>query len=152
MATSTHQSTYVSLLGRACRDGDSKWVRRRLNKFFGDDVDQRSGKFLFTPLLFALRKGHLNIAWLLMREGADVTLKDSHGHNLIHISIISEKVDVTLWAIDHGAAKGVGVNDQTDRGGTPLMLSVKLGTIGICTLLLSKGSDPSILDISGGGG
>ena len=69
-----------------------------------------------------------------MREGADATLKNSGGFNLIHFSIESKQVAVILWAIDQGAAKGVGVNDQNDDGGTPLMTSVQLGTIDICTL------------------
>ena len=52
---------------------------------FGDDINQRSGEYLFTPLMYALENGHLNVARLLVREGADVTLKSSRGCNLIHL-------------------------------------------------------------------
>jgi len=111
---------------------------------FGDDINQRSDKYLATPLMHALANGHLNVARLLVREGADVTLKDSEGRNIIHSSIFSKQVAVTLWAIEQGVVKGVGFNDQNNHGATPLMVSAQNGTIDNCTLLLSKGSDPSI--------
>ena len=142
-SSSASAGNEISLLCQAVKDGDSKKVRRRLSKLIGDDVNQRSGLDLMTPLMYALYEGHLHIARLLMREGADVTLKDSRGYNLIYFSIDTKQVAVILWAIEQGAAKGVGVNDQTDLGMTPVMLSVKDGTIDICNILLSKGSDPS---------
>jgi len=143
MASSASTETDLSLLCQAVAAGDSKRVRRRLS-MFGDDINQRSDKYLATPLMHALANGHLNVARLLVREGADVTLKDSEGRNIIHSSIYSRQVALTLWAIEQCAAKGVGVNDQDNKGWTSLMLSVNRGTIDICTLLLSKGSDPSI--------
>ena len=108
---------------------------------------------MLTPLMLALKSNHLYIARLLLREGADVTLKDSFGDNLIHISVESKKVAVIFWAIENEqvAASGVGVNDQRDGGETPLMLSVRHGTIDIYTLLLTKGSDPSIGNNDGEG-
>ena len=115
MTTSTPTvTTDLSRLSQAVQDGDSKRVKRRLSKLFGDNINQGSGKYLWTPLMWALGYGHLHIARLLMREWADVTLKTSRGGNSIHASIKSKQVGVTLWAMEQCAAKGVGINDQDD--------------------------------------
>ena len=90
----------ISLLSQAVICGDSNRARRRLSKLFGDDVNQRRGEerrgeerralVHAVDVRFGVR--HLNIARLLMREGADVTLKDSGGFNLIHSAIISSRL------------------------------------------------------------
>ena len=59
---------------------------------FGDDINQGSSKGLWTPLMFALAEGLLNVARLLVREGTDVTLKNSLGRNIIYSSIYSKQV------------------------------------------------------------
>ena len=75
---------------------------------FGDDINQGSSKDLWTPLIFALAEGLLNVARLLVREGADVALKDSVEWNIIHISIQSEKVN----PMDHRAVRCEGCGSQ----------------------------------------
>ena len=75
---------------------------------FGDDINQGSSKDLWTPLMFALAEGLLNVARLLVREGADVALKDSVEWNIIHISIQSEKVN----PMGHRAVRCEGCGSQ----------------------------------------
>ena len=67
-----------------------------------------------TPFIYALKDGNLYMARLLMREGADVTLKTSDGCNLIYTYIGSQQVAVKVGD-RKGRCKGEGVNDQEQQ-------------------------------------
>ena len=53
-----------------------------------------------TPLHLAAINGHENLALLLIRSGASLTLKNSAGHNALVIAIMNGKRDVVEAIID----------------------------------------------------
>ena len=53
-----------------------------------------------TPLHLAAINGHENLALLLIRSGASLTLKNSAGHNALVIAIMNGKKDVVEAIID----------------------------------------------------
>ena len=69
-----------------------------------------------TPLLVAVSKNKINIAFKLLAKGADATLADSSGQTPLHRAVIKSCEDLIEALIKHGA----DVNAQDRLGDTPL--------------------------------
>jgi len=83
----------------------------------GAVVDQKGGTLMSTPLHWAVRQGHLAMAVLLMRHGADPALEDLEGCSALHLAAQFGHSSIVAYLI----AKGMDV-DLIDRNGmTPLM-------------------------------
>ena len=75
-----------------------------------------------TPLHLAAINGHENLALLLIRSGASLTLKNSAGHNALVIAIMNGKRDVVEAIIDsdHWQVSTSFLNTEDGVGLTPL--------------------------------
>ena len=62
----------------AARDGNIEAVKQHIAA--GTDVSARHNMGRHTPLYFAVFKGHMEIAELLIANGADVNAKDDNGN------------------------------------------------------------------------
>ncbi|XP_053209790.1 rabankyrin-5-like [Panonychus citri] len=98
-----------------------------------------------TPLSMAIRLKLLDIAQLLIDEGANVNIKDSTGFTLLHKAIINEDSRGALFLLNHGA----DINLCTPTGETPLQLVVKHQLESVLIDLCSKGADVNTLDENG---
>ncbi|XP_015790666.1 rabankyrin-5-like [Tetranychus urticae] len=98
-----------------------------------------------TPLSIAIRLKLLDIAQLLIDEGANVNIKDSTGYTLLHKAIINEDSRGALFLLNHGA----DINLSTPNGETPLQLVVKHQLESVLIDLCSKGADVNTLDENG---
>jgi hypothetical protein len=78
-----------------------------------------------TPLLAALRGGHLDIAELLYEAGADLGLRNGNDMTLLHAASADGLVDVAKWLFDNG----VSLNSQQDNHGTPFHLGMVNGPL-----------------------
>jgi ankyrin repeat protein len=67
----------------------------------------------------ALHRGHLDIAELLYRAGADLGIRNNSNMTLLHAASLRRSADVVRWLFDHG----VGENPQQDSDETPLHLA-----------------------------
>ena len=83
---------------------------------------------------------------LLVREGADVNLKDHNGVTPLHPAIArSGSIDCTLPLVSAGA----DVNAKCHKGETPLIKAARLGKLQEIELLLEKGANVNAFDFFG---
>lgn len=126
----------------------------------GVDVDQRNFTDE-TPLLCALRAGHVDIARTLLKRGADPTLATILGETpLHHIAFLEADAvpDTLQLLLEHGAgidAVSSGTEASTFFSeeeflyetrafyGTPLMWAVQARRIDVVRELLQHGADPT---------
>ncbi|KAL7992253.1 hypothetical protein Chor_016509, partial [Crotalus horridus] len=96
--------------------------RLDLVKYFiskGAVVDQLGGDLNSTPLHWAIRQGHLSMAILLLKYGADPTLIDGEGYSSLHLAVLFQHMPIIAYLI----SKGQSVDTTDLNGYTPLMLS-----------------------------
>ncbi|KAL5007408.1 hypothetical protein ScPMuIL_016214 [Solemya velum] len=72
----------------AARDGDydrlENFLQRSSNAFISIDVkDKQTGN---TPLIWAAKRGHFKIAQLLLKHGADITLRNYEGQTAVQVA------------------------------------------------------------------
>ena len=83
---------------------------------------------------------------LLVREGADVNLKDHNGLTPLHSAIArSWNIDCTLPLVSAGA----DVNAKCDKGETPLIKAARLGKLQEIEFLLENGANVNVFDFFG---
>ncbi|XP_074596039.1 rabankyrin-5 [Brevipalpus obovatus] len=110
----------------------------RLNLDIKDSNDE-------TPLSIALRLKLLDIAQLLIDEGADPNVQDSNGYTLLHKAIMSGDSRGALFLLNHGA----DISLSTPKSETPLQLAVNHELESVLIDLCSKGADVNTLDVNG---
>jgi HEAT repeat protein len=125
----------------AAKSGDLEKVKALLK----DNPDLVSSKdsYGYTPLYYAARYGHKDVAQLLLANHAEVNAKDNYGLTPLH------------WAMDHKdiaellLAKGADVNSKTIDGRTPLHIAAQHGSKNVVELLLAKHADVNANDDNG---
>ena len=98
----------------AARDGNIEAVKQHLAA--GTDVDEKGGMTKYTPLQEASRKGHKEVAELLIAKGADVNAKNDFGVTPLHYAADYGQREI----IDLLITKGADVNATDFIGMTPL--------------------------------
>lgn len=98
-----------------------------------------------TPLSIALRLKLLDIAQILIDEGANMNIKDSEGYSMLHRAIMNSDSRGALFLLNHGA----DINVCTPKNETPLQLAVNYQLESVLIDLCSKGADVNTLDSSG---
>eukprot|EP00123_Amoebidium_parasiticum_P000884 comp118012_c0_seq1/m.48975 comp118012_c0_seq1/g.48975 ORF comp118012_c0_seq1/g.48975 comp118012_c0_seq1/m.48975 type:complete len:592 (-) comp118012_c0_seq1:176-1951(-) len=81
------------------------------------NVDIIGGDLRGTPLHWAVREGHLQVAVVLISNGASLTKEDSQGFSALHLAAQYGHASTCLYLISKGA--DVNRNDPEQR--TPLM-------------------------------
>ena len=98
----------------------------------------------FTPLTLACSRGHLKVAQILHGSGASLTRKASGGLNCLHCAAIRGREEVVSWLL----SQGVGINEPSDAGMTPLMFALKFakkkGDFAATRLLIERGANLSL--------
>ncbi|XP_012279856.1 palmitoyltransferase Hip14 isoform X1 [Orussus abietinus] len=120
--------------------------RREIVKYLiakGAVVDAIGGELASTPLHWATRQGHLSTVVILMRAGADPTLRDSEGFSCIHLAAQFGHTAIVAYLV----AKGVNPNMPDRSAMTPLMWSAyKVNSLDPTRLLLTLGASHSLTD------
>ena len=98
----------------AARDGNIEAVKQHIAA--GTDVSARHNMGRHTPLYFAVFKGHMEIAELLIANGAYVNAKNKYDGTPLHNAAIDGHTEIVELLI----AKGADVNAKADTGWTPL--------------------------------
>ena len=94
------------------------------------------------PLLnYAISDQQTEVWKWLLDSGADTTLTNDEGENLIHASVYSGKVDRVLLA-----STLVNVNHRSADGSTALLLATALGKPEVVQCLIASGADVNIPD------
>jgi ankyrin repeat protein len=107
-----------------------------------------------TALLLAVRFNHVDIAKLLLENGADASLPNKRGETVWHWLVAVEKLEDTIELVKLLKKTGGSVLDATARpasgpidifgishGGTALHWAVELGMTGLARTLVSCGAD-----------
>ncbi|XP_071078470.1 fibronectin type 3 and ankyrin repeat domains protein 1-like [Haliotis cracherodii] len=93
----------------------------------------------------AAYRGHRKVVELLVSEGADVSLVDVVGHNILHHACRGGDVETVKYVLS------LHVVDINSRGGsrTPVMWAADGGHRDVVELLMSEGADVSLVDVVG---
>ncbi|CAB3221760.1 unnamed protein product [Arctia plantaginis] len=131
----------VTLLHWAAINNRREIMQYLLSK--GAAVDAIGGELQSTPLHWATRQGHLEATVLLMRAGADPSIRDAEGCASLHLAAQFGHTAVVAYLV----ARGVNP-DEPDAGGmTPLMwASWKVSAVDPGRLLLTLGASPRPAD------
>ncbi|KMQ92184.1 palmitoyltransferase zdhhc17 [Lasius niger] len=134
-------SETVTLLHWAAINNRKDIVKYLIAK--GAVVDAIGGELASTPLHWATRQGHLSTVVVLMRAGADPTLRDSEGFSCIHLAAQFGHTAIVAYLV----AKGVNPNMPDRSAMTPLMWSAyKVNSLDPTRLLLTLGASHSLTD------
>ena len=126
----------ISPLSQACVDGNFEIAAILLK--YGANPNFKT--FLnTTPILDAIEIGkNEKLALLLMKCGADLTVRNENGKTLLHLAVANRMDNLVLSLLK----KKLNVNSVDDNGQTPLFESTDFKT---ALLLLENGADPNHL-------
>ncbi|XP_067662108.1 ankyrin repeat domain-containing protein 17-like [Haliotis asinina] len=122
-----------SFLHLACQGGDYGTVKRivSLNLL---DINCRGGRSR-TPLMEAARRGHMDVVELLVTEGADVSLVDDGGNNILHVACGGGDVGVVEFVL---LMNVVDINSRNDHRQTAAGVARDEGHGKVVDLLVSR--------------
>jgi len=118
------------LLMRGAEEGNLEKVKFALERY--GDVNIRCIYTGQTPLFKASEKGHLTIVKLLLKNGANLNVKDKDGATPLHVASYYGNQEVVKLLL----VNGTNVNSQDVDGVTPLYNASKRGYLEIVKLLL----------------
>jgi ankyrin repeat protein len=98
-----------------------------------------------TPVLIACQKGFVDIATLLLRQGASPESAGAKGLRALHLAVIEGFTDVVFLLLEYGADP----NARDDAGYTALHYAVMKGRRDLITPLLRYGADWTLRDAWG---
>ncbi|XP_046579349.1 ankyrin repeat and KH domain-containing protein mask-like [Haliotis rubra] len=127
-------------LHQACETGNLSAVRLILCQRRVDINCRQSGS---TPVMRAARMGHLEVMKLLVNKGANVSLANTPGNNMLHLACVDGPVEVVQYVLPLDV---VDINSRGWNERTPLMIAGITGTLKIVDVLVSKGGDVSLVD------
>lgn len=116
----------------AAKTGDVAAIMAALNA--GTDVNAIDGGG--TPLYYAVRRGHLAAAKLLIERGADVIVGSNYWGDVLTIATTQFRVDLMALLLAHGANP-----NSTFRGESVLHVATKFGCLACVKVLVEAGAD-----------
>lgn len=108
-----------------------------------------------TALAYAIVKNSRNLVQHLLKLGADTSMKDQHGLNALHLSVLTKNTEITEDILQ--ASNQNLVNEKNVSGKSPLLLAIgdrrsptfDNTTIKMIDILLDKGADPHLQNSDG---
>lgn len=91
-----------------------------------------------TPFLISILRGHLNIAKLLLDNGADVNDVDDNSRSALILAVIEDDLNGVKWLIEHGADLEI---EDDQEGWTALTYAQELGHRRIERVLREAGAE-----------
>ena len=108
------------------------------------DVDSQSFSDEATPLHLASEEGHVDVARILVEQGADVTAQDKDGSTPLHRASERGHLDLARFLVEHGANAAA----KNKYGWTPLDRASERGHLDVKQFLvkLRVGADSAAQD------
>ncbi len=101
----------------------------------GADINDRSNGFSQTPLILACENGHLQLAQLLHRRGANLAAEDTFGQGCLAHAAKEGHEAIVNWLLD----LGLDVNEPNNKV-TPIMRACSNGQFDMAKLLKARGA------------
>ena len=98
-----------------------------------------------TPLMIAAYNDKLQAVKCLLKQGADPSLQDNRGWNLLHFASQGGNPEVIELMLSHVPS----IDSRTKEGSTPLMIAAVNDKLQAVKCLLKQGADPSLQDNRG---
>ncbi|XP_048250649.1 uncharacterized protein LOC124152553 [Haliotis rufescens] len=133
-----------NILHVACLGGHVDMVKYVLSQKTAD-INSR-GQYGRTLLMLAVSAGHRQVFDLLVREGADVSLEDDDGDNILHMACLGGHVHMVKYVLTQKVAF---INGRGQHGRTPMMIAAENGHRQVFDLLVTEGADVYLLDSDG---
>ncbi|XP_046558389.1 kinase D-interacting substrate of 220 kDa-like [Haliotis rubra] len=142
-ATSTPQQDPGSdaNIEEACLHGNLERVRYLLSQCKEDIA--RKNTVGRTPLMTAAFGRHREVFDFLLREGADISIGDDNGCNILHWACRGGSIEMVKYIL---SMEGMGVNDKGTDGTTPVVSAAWRGHKDVVEFLVSLGADMSVVD------
>ncbi|XP_067653280.1 cyclin-dependent kinase 4 inhibitor C-like [Haliotis asinina] len=135
---SDHHPTPSPATGRdlfyASRSGDLERVRRILA---GGHVNINYRMYSWTSVMKAIVSGHRDVVELLVGRGADVSLVDRRGNNVLHLACENGHLETVKLILSLGV---LDVNARNNAGKTAADLARYMGRQRVLDLLVSHGA------------
>jgi ankyrin repeat protein len=104
-----------------------------------------TGGYYVSPLVAALRRGHLKIAQLLYERGANIDVQSYRNRTLLNGVSRMGHLEIVQWLLSRGANPNV----RDGSGWTPLHSAASYGHFEVSRLLLQYKADNNIRDSEG---
>jgi hypothetical protein len=121
---------------RACDTGSLETIVRLLDACQSANCVAEEGRW--TPVMWALRSGHLHAAIMLVGRGADLSRVSSIGQNVLHITVMSGDIDCMNWVL---ANTTIDINSTDNSGHAPIQRALSHGHFDAAKLLVEKGAN-----------
>lgn len=95
-----------------------------------------------TSLCAASASGRKDSCKLLLKKGADPSVKNKNGDLPLHLATINGHYEI----VDLLMSSGVPVNQTDQQGRTALLVAANVGQVGVIELLLTRGADKKFKD------
>ncbi|XP_067669900.1 ankyrin repeat domain-containing protein 50-like [Haliotis asinina] len=135
---------YNNILHVACIGGYVKMVKHILS--LGVVGVNSKGQYGRTPAMMAASCRHKNVVEVLKNEGADLSLVDNDGNNILHMACIGGHPEVLKFVLSLNI---VDINSKGQHQQTPVRMVDIRKHRPVFDLLVSKGADLSQVDDKG---
>ncbi|XP_071094513.1 putative ankyrin repeat protein RF_0381 [Haliotis cracherodii] len=133
------------IIQKACAGGNLDIVKYVLTLNSIVRHINRTGEFGWTPAMFAASLGYKDVFDLLVKKGADLTLRSKDRDTILHLAC-RVNIQIVRYLVSRNI---VDINVRGNEGRTPAIVAAGLGNIRIFEELVKKGADPTVTDIYG---
>ncbi|XP_046553082.1 ankyrin repeat domain-containing protein 50-like [Haliotis rubra] len=133
-----------NILHYACSSGQFDVVKYvlSLNEV---DIDSRGWKKR-TPVMAAAVKGHKEVVELLVKHGADLSISEKSGSNILHLACSNGQFGVVEYVL---SLNSVDINRRGYMKRTPVMIAAESGHKEVVELLVKHGANLLLTDKHG---
>lgn len=129
-----NSAVQTALLFEALEKNNLEKVRACLNS--GADINSKTGKYGYTPLIYAVKQNRVDMVELLLKAKPNLNVADNNGRCAIHYA--ASDGNWKIWELI--ANSGADVNVKDSEGRTPLM-RVDQDCMDRAELLVKLGAD-----------
>ncbi|XP_067685768.1 ankyrin-3-like [Haliotis asinina] len=130
-----------SILHLACRRGNVEMVNDILTQKFVNI--NTKGYMGMPPVLLAVCFFNREVFDLLVKKGADLSVVDKHGDNILHLFCRYGNMKMVNYILTHTT---LNINSTNNKKMTPLLMAAYHGKKDVLGLLLETGADTSAVD------
>ncbi|SPN99608.1 uncharacterized protein DNG_02460 [Cephalotrichum gorgonifer] len=105
------------------------------------DVDSRCD-FGYSPLVYAVKRGHFSMAKLLLESGANVNWRDRRGNT----PLIRSPIDGNASLLKLLLEKGADIEARNDSGSTALLQALSFRQGKVAEMLISQGANVNVIN------